>query len=99
MHRLSAAREQLIAIDQIEQRHRLLARRMDDVMVVDDVPVLTAGAGGGRPRKQLPDQRTTDYEEARVTLSGGFILRRSIASDRRKVRSRVEPRKQSSRSS
>ena len=39
---ISAAREQLIAIDQIEQRHRLIAQRMDDVVVVDDVAVLTA---------------------------------------------------------
>ena len=39
---ISAAREQLIAVDQIEQRHRFLAQRMDDVMVVDDVAVLTA---------------------------------------------------------
>ena len=42
---ISAAREQLIAIDQIEQRHRLLAQRMDDVMIVDDVAVLAAGLG------------------------------------------------------
>ena len=39
---ISTAREQLIAIDQMEQRHRFLAQRMDDVMVVDDVAVLTA---------------------------------------------------------
>jgi len=39
---ISTAREQLIAIDQIKQRHRFLAQRMDDVMVVDDVAVLTA---------------------------------------------------------
>ena len=39
---ISAAREQLIAIDQIEQRHRFLAQRMDDVMIVDDVAVLAA---------------------------------------------------------
>ena len=39
---IGAAREQLIAIDQIEQRHRLLAQRMDDVMIVDDVAVLAA---------------------------------------------------------
>jgi len=30
-------REQLLAIDQIEQRHRFLAQGMDDVPVVDDV--------------------------------------------------------------
>ena len=71
---VSAAPKQLIAIDQLEQRHRLLAQRMDDVMVVDD--------------KQSPtDERPTS------------LLQRSFASDRRKVRSRVEPRKQSSRSS
>jgi hypothetical protein len=40
--RISATREQLIAIDQIEQRHRFLAQRMDDVMIVDHVAVLTA---------------------------------------------------------
>jgi hypothetical protein len=39
---ISAAREQLIAIDQIEQRHRLLAQSMDDVMIVHDVTVLAA---------------------------------------------------------
>jgi hypothetical protein len=39
---VSAALEQLIAIDQIEQRHWLRAQRVDDV-VVDDVAVLTAG--------------------------------------------------------
>ncbi len=42
--RKRGAREQLIAIDQIEERHRLLAQRMEDVMiVVDDVAVLTTG--------------------------------------------------------
>ena len=39
---IGAAREQLVAIDQIEQRHRLAAQRMDDVPVVDDVAVLAA---------------------------------------------------------
>ena len=39
---IGAAREQLIAIDQVEQRHRLLAQRMDDVMVVDDVAMFAA---------------------------------------------------------
>ena len=38
---VSAAREQLIAIDQIEQRHRFFAQRVDDVMIVDDVTVLS----------------------------------------------------------
>ena len=35
-------REQLIAIDQIDERHGLLAQRMDDVMVVDDMAMLAA---------------------------------------------------------
>src|SRR5207237_8312385 len=39
---ISAAREQLLAIDQIEQSHRLLAQRVDDVMIVDDVAMLVA---------------------------------------------------------
>ena len=67
--RKRGAREQLIAIDQIEERHRLLAQRMEDVMiVVDDVAVLTTGLWR-TTRKQLPDRRTTDYEEARVQVS------------------------------
>ena len=37
---IGATREQLIAIDQIDERHRLLAQRMDDVTVVDHVAVL-----------------------------------------------------------
>jgi hypothetical protein len=40
--RVSAMREQLIAIDQIEERHRLAAQRMDDVMVVDHMAMLAA---------------------------------------------------------
>jgi hypothetical protein len=39
---VGAAWKQLIAIDQIEQRHRLLAQRMDNVMIVDDVTMLVA---------------------------------------------------------
>ena len=42
MHGHKPTREQLIAIDQIDERHRLLAQRMDDVMIVDDVAVLAA---------------------------------------------------------
>ena len=40
--------KQLIAIDEIEQRHRLAAERMDDVPVVDDMAPLAAGLP--RPR-------------------------------------------------
>src|SRR6516225_3446676 len=39
---VSAAREQLIAIDQVEERHRLPAQRVDEVAVVDDVSVFAA---------------------------------------------------------
>ena len=40
---IGAAREQLLAIDQIEQRHRLAAQGVDDVPVIDDVAVLAVG--------------------------------------------------------
>ena len=33
-------REQLVAVDQIEQRHRLFAQRVDDVTIVDDMAAL-----------------------------------------------------------
>jgi hypothetical protein len=34
---VGAAGEELRAIDQIEQRHRLAAQRMDDMAIVDDM--------------------------------------------------------------
>ena len=40
--RVGTAWEQLIAIDQVEKRHRLPAQRMDDVAVVDDVSMFAA---------------------------------------------------------
>jgi hypothetical protein len=39
---IGAAGEQLVAVDQVEQRHWLFAQRVDDVPVVDDVSVLVA---------------------------------------------------------
>ena len=62
---IGTAREQLVAVDQTEQRHRLASQRMDDVAIVDDMAVLAVAA---RDRG-------------------------------RGVRTRVAPRKQSSRSS
>ena len=35
--RVGSAGKQLIAIDEIEQRHRLAPERMDDVPIVDDM--------------------------------------------------------------
>ena len=40
---VSAAREQLVTIDQIEQGHRFALQGMDDVPVIDDVAVFAAG--------------------------------------------------------
>ena len=55
------AREQLVAIDQIEQRHRLAAQRMDDVPVVDDVAVLAVGT---RPAARAASATASRAEEA-----------------------------------
>jgi transposase len=57
---IGRTREQLVAVDQIGQRHRLLAQRMDDVPVVDDVAALAvvdrlprlSVITGVEPRKQ-----------------------------------------------
>src|ERR1700675_3167958 len=38
--RIGWAREQLIAVDQIVERHRLLAQRVDHVPIIDDVPTV-----------------------------------------------------------
>jgi len=37
---VGVAREELGAIDEVQQRHRLAAQAVDDVAVVDDMPVL-----------------------------------------------------------
>jgi len=39
---ISAAREQLVAVDEVEERHWLLAQRVDHVMVVNDMATLVA---------------------------------------------------------
>jgi hypothetical protein len=43
--RICTAGEQLIAVDQVHERHGLLAQRMDDVMIVDNMAVLVAALG------------------------------------------------------
>ena len=40
---ISVAREELLAIDQVEQRHRLAAQGVDDVAVIDDMAMLAVG--------------------------------------------------------
>jgi hypothetical protein len=40
---VGAAREELLTIDQIEQGHWLAAQGMDDVPVIDDAAMLSAG--------------------------------------------------------
>ena len=48
---IGRAREQLVAVDQIEQRHRLLAQRVDDVPIVDDVTALALGDRPPAPQR------------------------------------------------
>ena len=72
---ISAAREQLIAIDQIEQRHRFFAQRMDHVMIVDDVAMLTAPlrrptTPQGRRARGLPLGMWNSVGKRRVTTDG-----------------------------
>src|SRR5260370_32815055 len=40
---IGTAREELLAIDQVEQSHRLAAQGMDDMPVIDDLASLAAG--------------------------------------------------------
>src|SRR5271163_3779714 len=44
------AREELVAIDQVEQRHRLAAQRMDDVTIIDDMAMSAARLGAAAPQ-------------------------------------------------
>ena len=55
---IGAAREELLAIDQIEQSHWLAAQGMDDVPVIDDMAMF---AGGLRsPATQRHQRRRTE---------------------------------------
>ena len=47
-----SAREELVAIDQVEQRHRLAAQRMDDVPIVDDMAMFAARLGPTAPQDE-----------------------------------------------
>ena len=49
---IGRAREQLIAIDEIGERHRLFAQRVDDVPVVDDVAALVVRDGAPAPERR-----------------------------------------------
>src|SRR5215468_4445577 len=53
--------EQLVAIHQVEQRHRFPAQRMDDVMIIDDMAVLAASL---RRRAAPQAQQVRGAEEA-----------------------------------
>ena len=46
--RVGRTREQLVAVDQIVQRHRLFAQRVDDVPIIDDVAALALGRPAAR---------------------------------------------------
>src|SRR6266567_1164585 len=75
---------QLIAIDQIEQRHRLLAQRIDDLMVVDDVAVLyrwlvAAGHASNSPTDERPTMRRLASGSRRAAASSYSVPSRLIA--------------------
>ena len=67
-HRHDAGK--LIAIDQIEQCHRLLAQRVDDVTVVDHVAMLAAGLGRSTaPQGQEPGRAEEAFEPVVVEVN------------------------------
>ncbi len=63
---IGVARKELVAIDQVEQRHRLAAQRMDDVPVVDDMAVLAVAAG--RPRGSVIRLRAAEKQVEPVVV-------------------------------
>jgi len=67
---IGTAREQLIAIDKVEQRHRLPAQRVDDVTVVDHVAMLAAGLGrSAAPQGQEPGRAEEAFEPVVVKVN------------------------------
>ena len=57
---VSLARKELVAIDKVEQRHRLAAQRMDDMPIVDDLVVLARRMGP--PARQRHEMGATDED-------------------------------------
>src|SRR5260370_42199015 len=57
---IGLAREELVAVDEIEERHGFAPQRVDDVAIIDDMTVL-AGAGGTATR-QGHERRAADEE-------------------------------------
>lgn len=49
--RIGRPRKQLVPVDQIEQRHRLLAQGVDDMAVVDDMAALAFRHGPAAPQR------------------------------------------------
>ena len=47
---ISPPRKQLVAIDQVQQRHRLAAQRMNHVPIVDDMAMLAVRSGAAAPQ-------------------------------------------------
>src|ERR1700736_728967 len=59
---IGAAREELLTIDQIEQGHWLAAQGMDDVPVIDDVAMLSAGMRPPAAQRRQPRRAGEEFE-------------------------------------
>jgi len=65
------AREQLVAVDEVEQRHGFAPQSVDHVAIVDDVGALAAARGGPRARviSGVPPMNTSRRSSYSRTLS------------------------------
>ena len=52
--------KELVAVNEVQQRHRLAAQRVDDVAIIDDVTMLARG--GGPPACQRRERRAADEQ-------------------------------------
>ena len=63
---IGLAREQLVAIDEVQQRHRLAAERVDHMPIVDDLVVLAAGMCP--PARQRHQVRAADEQVEPIVI-------------------------------
>ena len=57
---IGLARKEPVAIDEVQQRHRLATQRMDDMAIVDDLVVLAGWRGP--PARQRHEMRAADED-------------------------------------
>src|SRR3546814_13299047 len=67
------AREELVAIDKIQQRHRFAPKRMDDMALIDAMAMFAAALGAAARTRE---ERCDEEEQLKTKVGNGSASRR-----------------------